>query len=196
MADDLVRELAPVLPEASVDINDLTDSDALNQALHKAVERRNIELFTLVGTRRDQAIALLMLVLTAIASGGTKRVGIFLDTAQPEVPDDSSPEVSSCIGLAWGLLDSWLTGHDSKAPVTLARVTHLPAEHWFGQRAAVNVLALARKARAFQSLGFLITRQGRPQFLAGVSLVLAAAGLAWSRTEGTEASKLLLTVIR
>jgi len=80
--------------------------------------------------------------------------------------------------------------------VTLARDTRLPAGHWFGQRAAVNVLALARKGRAFQSLGSLITRQGSPQLLAGASLMLAAAVLAWSRTQGTEVGKLLPAVIR
>jgi hypothetical protein len=196
MADELMRDLAPLLAEDGVDINDLTDIDALNQALQRAVERRNMELFTPVGARRDQAIALLMLVVAAIADDDTKRAGILLDKAQPESPDDSAPEVSSCIGLALGLLDSWLTGQDSQAPVTLARDTRLPAGHWFGQRAAVNVLALARKGRAFQSLGSLITRQGSPQLLAGASLTLAAAVLAWSRTEGTEVGKLLPAVIR
>lgn len=196
MADELMRELAPLLAEDGVDINDVTDMDALNRALSKAVERRNRELFTPVGARRDQAIALLMLVVAAIADDDTKRAGILLERAQPESPDGSVPEVSSCIGLALGLLDSWLTGRDAGAPVTLAQVIRLPAGHWFGKRAAVNVLALARKGRAFQSLGSLITGQGGPQLLAGSCLALAAAVLVWSRTEGTTVGELLPVVIR
>ena len=134
--------------------------------------------------------------VAAIVEDDTKRAGFLLERAQPESPDGSVPEVSSCIGLALGLLDNWLTGTDSHAPATLAQVIRLPAGHWFGQRAAVNVLALARKGRAFQSLGSLITRQGSPQLLAGSSLALAAAVLAWSRTEGIPVGKLLLAVIR
>jgi hypothetical protein len=182
MADELMRELAPLLAEDGVDIKDVTDMDALNRALSKAVERRNRELFTPVGARRDQAIALLMLVVAAIADDDTKRAGILLERAQPESPDGSVPEVSSCIGLALGLLDSW--------------VIRLPAGHWFGKRTAVNVLALARKGRAFQSLGSLITGQGGPQLLAGSCLALAAAVLVWSRTEGTTVGELLPVVIR
>lgn len=196
MAEEMMRDLAPLLAEDGVDINDVTDMDALNRALSKAVERRNMELFTPVGARRDQAIALLMLVVAAITDDDTKRAGFLLERAQPESPDSSVPEVSSCIGLALGLLDSWLTGRESLAPVTLAQVIRLPAGHWFGQRAAVNVLALARKGRAFQSLGSLITRQGGPQLLAGSCLALAAAVMAWSRTEGTPVGELLPAVIR
>jgi hypothetical protein len=57
MADEMMRDLAPLLAEDGVDINDVTDIDALNRALEKAVERRNMELFTPVGARRNQAIA-------------------------------------------------------------------------------------------------------------------------------------------
>jgi hypothetical protein len=196
MANEMMRDLAPLLAEDGVDINDLPDIDTLNRALAKAVERRNMELFTPIGARRDRAAALLMLVVAAIADDDTQRAGSLLENAQPESRDGSAPEVSACIGLALGLLDDWLTGLNSHAPVTLAQITRLPAGQWFGQRAAVNVLALARKGRAFQSLGSLITRQGGPQLLAGSSLVLAGAVQAWSGTEGTPVSELLHTVIR
>jgi hypothetical protein len=52
-----MRELAPLLAEDCVDINDLTDIDALNQALQKAVERHNMELFTPAGARRAAVLA-------------------------------------------------------------------------------------------------------------------------------------------
>ena len=196
MADELMRELAPLLAEDGIDINDVSDIDALNRALQKATERRNLELFTPVGARRDQATALLMLVVAAIADNKTDVAARLLDKAQPESPDNSAPEVSSCMGMALGLLDDWLSGGHPDAPGNLADSVRLPSGHWFGERAAVNVLALARKGRAFRSLGVLITGQGSHQMLAGSALALAAAVLAWSRSSGTPVGKLLPAVIR
>jgi hypothetical protein len=196
IADEMLRDLAPLLAEDGVDINDLPDIDTLNRAMQKAIERRNMELFTPVGARCDQAISLLRLVVTAIAGGETELAGALLDRAQPESPNNSAPEVSSCIGLTLGLLDDWLSGHRPDAPMTLAKMTRLPAGHWFGQRAAVNVLALAGKGRAFQSLGSLITGQGSHQLLAGSCLAMAAAVMAWSNIEGSPVAELLPTIVR
>ena len=57
--------------------------------------------------------------------------------------------VSSCIGAALGLLDEWLSGHHPQAP----------AGHWTGERAATDILVLARKRRAFRSLDTLLIKQ-------------------------------------
>ena len=196
MADELMRELAPLLAEEGIDINDVSDVDVLNRALQKATERRNLELFTPVGVRRDQATALLLLVVAAIVDNKTEFAGRLLDSAQPESPDNSAAEVSSCIGMALGLLDDWLSGQHPDAPTSLADTVRLPAGHWFGGQAAVNILALARKGRAFGSLGSLITKQGSHQVLAGSALALTAAVLAWSRSSGTPVGTLLPAVIR
>jgi hypothetical protein len=196
MADELMRELAPLLAEDGVDINDVSDIDALNRAIQKATERRNLALFTPVGARRDQATALLMLVVAAIADNKTDLAALLLDKAQPESPENTAAEVSSCIGMALSLLDEWLGGRHPDAPSNLADSVRLPAGHWFGERAAVNVLALARKGRAFQSLGSLITKQGSHQVLAGSALALTAVVLAWSRSSGTPVGALLPAVIR
>ncbi len=196
MAGELMRELAPLLAEDGVDINDVSDIGELNRAIRKATERRNLELFTPVGVRRDQATALLLLVVAAIADDRTELAGRLIDSAQPESPDNTAAEVSSCMGMALGLLDDWLSGQHPDAPRNLAATVRLPAGHWFGERAAINVLALARKGRAFGSLGSLITKQGSHQLLAGSALALAAAVIAWSRSSGTPVGKLLPTVIR
>lgn len=196
MAGELMRELAPLLAEDGVDINDVSDIGELNRAIRKATERRNLELFTPVGARRDQATALLLLVVAAIADDRTELAGRLIDSAQPESPDNTAAEVSSCMGMALGLLDDWLSGQHPDAPRNLAATVRLPAGHWFGERAAINVLALARKGRAFGSLGSLITKQGSHQLLAGSALALAAAVIAWSRSSGTPVGKLLPTVIR
>ena len=104
--------------------------------------------------------------------------------------------VSGCIGIALGLLDQWLTGHDADVPAGLARLTRLPAGHWTGEHAATDILTLARKGRAFASLDALIARQGGQHVLYGSALALAAALQAWSRHDGTPLIDLARTVIR
>jgi hypothetical protein len=57
-------------------------------------------------------------------------------------------------------------------------VARLPAGHWTGERAATEILSLARKGHAIDSLGILITRQGGVHVLYGSALALAAAIMA------------------
>jgi hypothetical protein len=197
-ADELMRQLAPLLAEEGIDIDniDVPDLDTLQQAMNRAVERRNLTLFTPVGAARETAAATLRLVVDAIIDDDTKLAGAILDQVQPESPDNTVATVASCIGLALGLLDDWMAGHHPDAPVDLALHTTLPRGHWTGERAATDVLVLARKGRAFRSLRGLITRQGSPQLLAGSALALAATTHAWSRRTDTPRHELLRTIIR
>ena len=128
--------------------------------------------------------------------GDTRLAAAILDQAQPESRDGSAATVSGCIGIALGLLDQWLTGHDAEVPAGLARLTRLPAGHWTGEHAATDILTLARKGRAFASLDALIARQGGQHVLYGSALALAAALQAWSRHAGTPLIDLARTVIR
>jgi hypothetical protein len=93
-------------------------------------------------------------------------------------------------------LDDWLAGRISDAPADLARHTALPAGHWAGERAATDILVLARKHRAFASLDRLLTRQGGPQVLAGSALALAATLDTWARSTDTPRAELIKTIIR
>ena len=88
----------------------------------------------------------------------------------PESPDNATATVAGCIGVALGLLDEWLSGHDPQAPGGLGPHVALPAGHWAGERAATDILALARKARAFRSLDTLLIRQGGKHVLYGSAL--------------------------
>jgi hypothetical protein len=72
---------------------------------------------------------------------------------------------------------------------------HLPAGHWLGQRAATDVLVLARKGRAFRSLDTLITCQGGQHVLYGSALTLAATIQTWSADTGTPVTDLTRTVV-
>jgi hypothetical protein len=198
MASDLLRELAPLLAEEGIDVDniDVPDPETLQRALNRAMERHNMALFTPVGQARELAAVTLRLAAEAIADGNTRLAAGVLDQAQPESPDGSVPTVAACTGLALGLLDQWLAGQDPGTPAGLATMTRLPAGHWTGQRAATDILTLARKGRAFGSLDSLIARQGGRHVLYGSALALAAALQAWARHAETPLIDLARTVIR
>lgn len=198
MASDLLRELAPLLAEEGIDVDniDVPDPETLQRALNRAMERHNMALFTPVGQARELAAVTLRLAAEAIADGNTRLAAGVLDQAQPESPDGSVPAVAACTGLALGLLDQWLAGHDTGTPAGLATMTRLPAGHWTGQRAATGILTLARKGRAFGSLDSLIARQGGRHVLYGSAPALAAALQAWARHAETPLIDLARTVIR
>jgi hypothetical protein len=198
VAKQMLRELAPLLAEEGIDVDniDVPDLDTLQRAMARAVERHNMALFTPVGHARQLAVTTLRLVIEAIAENNTTLAAAVLDTAQPESPDNQTATVAGCTGVALGLLDSWLSGHDQQAPAQLGDHARLPAGHWLGKRAATDILVLARKGRAFRSLNTLITHQGGQPVLYGSALALAAATQAWSQATDTPVPDLAREIIR
>ena len=198
LAKETLRELAPLLAEEGIDVEniDVPEVETLQRALNRATERHNMSLFTPVGQARELAAVTLRLAAEAIAAGDTRLAAGALDQAQPEAPDGSVPTVAACTGLALGLLDQWLAGHDAKAPAGLATMTRLPAGHWTGERAAIDILTLARKGRAFASLDSPIVRQGGRHVLYGTALVLTAALQSWALHTETPLIDLARTVVR
>jgi hypothetical protein len=198
LAKETLRELAPLLAEEGIDVDniDVPDLDTLQAAMKRAVERHNMTRFTPVGHARDLAVTTLRLVIEALADGNTALAAAILEQVQPDSPDNTTATVASCIGVALGLLDDWLTSADPHAPSGLAQRVSLPAGHWLGERAATDILVLARKGRAFGSLDTLIARQGGQHVLYGSALVLAAALQAWARHAGTPLIELARTAIR
>ncbi len=191
MADEMLRELAPLLAEEGIDLSgdDVPDMQALQAALNRAVERRNLELFSPVGVTRQIAVDTLHQVVEAVLAGDSATAGKLLEQVQPESPDNAVATVSSCIGIALGLLDDTLTAMNSP---TVA----LPAGQWTGERAATDILALARKGKAFRSLDKLLIRQGGPQVLNGSALALAATVAAVARSSNATTSDTTQTLIR
>ena len=63
VADEMLRELGPLVAEEGIDLNDIDvpDMDTLQNALNRAVERRNMALFTPVGQARELALTALRL---------------------------------------------------------------------------------------------------------------------------------------
>lgn len=198
LADELLAELAPLLAEEGIDVNNLqaTDLTTLQTAMNRAIERRNMALFTPTGPARDVAATTLALVVEAILDDNTTLAATILAQVQPESPDNTVATVASCIGMALGLLDTWMTRPTPGTPSTLATSTHLPEGHWNGERAATDILALAGKGRAFRSLQTLITKQGSHQLLPGSALALAAAVSAWANTTRTPRHEIIRQNIR
>ncbi len=200
IANEMLRELAPLLAEEGIDVDDIDvpDLDTLQAAMNRAVERHNMARFTPVGQARDLAITTLRLAIEAMADGDTALAGEILAQVPPESPDNTAATVASCIGLALGLLDDWLSGANAnpQAPSNLGQQVRLPAGHWLGERAGNDVLALARKGRAFRSLNTLITRQGGQQVLYGSALALAAATQTWAAATDTPVTELTRTALR
>lgn len=197
LARQMLADLAPLLAEEGIDVEtlDATDLDTLQQAMNRAVERRNLELFSPVGPARDIAAITLRLVVRAVLDNDTALAAAILDQVQPESPDNSVATVAGCIGIALGLLDQWLPGQHHSAPAGLSQRTRLPAGHWNGERAATDILALARKGKAFRSLDKLHSRQGGLQLLAGSALALAAAAGTWAQLTDTPQAELIPTII-
>lgn len=198
LANETLRELAPLLAEEGIDVDniDVPDMEALQRAMARAVERHNMARFTPVGDARELVVVTLRLAVEAIVDADTTLAAAILDQVQPESPDNSTATVAGCIGVALGLLDDWLSGHDPHTPAGLGDRVRLPKGHWLGERAATDILALAHKGRAFRSLGPLIARQGGQHVLYGSALALAAATRAWSDSTDTPVLDLTRTTIR
>ena len=98
----------------------------------------------------------------------------------PHPPAPPSPP----IGVGLGLLDDWLTAHHPDTPNGLATRARLPDGHWLGERAATDILALARKRRAFDAQNQLIIAHGGRNVHYGTALALTGTLHAWARLTG------------
>jgi hypothetical protein len=211
VARELLRELGPLLADDGIDVNTLLadddgppgpgnraglpDMETLQHAMNRAIERRNMQLFSPVRPTREDALTAMRAIVAAILDDDTALAATLLEQIQPESTDNSTATVASSIGIALGLLDDWLPGHDATGPAGLGEQTRLPRGHFNGGRAATDILVLARKGRAFRSLDTLLVRQGGPQVLAGSALALTAATGARARLTGTSVPDVIAEAI-
>lgn len=84
------------------------DQERLQRAVDRAIERRDVALFTPVGEARIVALTTLRLSVEAIASDRTELAGAILVTAQPAPADDSVASAAPS-GVALDLLDTILS---------------------------------------------------------------------------------------
>lgn len=199
MADDLMRELAPLLAEDGIDLNNpnsVPDMETLQRALDSAVERRNMQLFTPIGEARALALTTLRLFAEAIADDQTDLAEAILATAVPESPDNSQATAAGTIGVALDLLDTILGSGHPEAPAGIGGRAKLPKGHWFGERAGRDILDLARRGRAFRALDSLIAKQGSRAVQAGAALALAGVMQAWADLVGEQVDQVTPAVFQ
>ncbi|BCT75249.1 hypothetical protein SCMU_10910 [Sinomonas cyclohexanicum] len=173
MAARMMEDLAPLLAAEGIDLDNL-DSDAdlgdVNAALARATERHNLMLFTPVGAQRAGALAVLRLFAESMAEGDQDRAAAVLAGVEVE-PAGDAPAISHLIGVGLGLLDSWHTDPELRAVLAATRV---PRWNRAARAAATDILALARKGRAFASLKSL-HRHGGLALFEGSALLVAAS---------------------
>lgn len=140
LADDLLHELAPMLAEEGIDVEniDVPDLATLQAAMNRAVERLNMTRFTPVGRARDLAVAVLRQTVEALDAGDSEQASAVLDQVVPESSDNTVATVASCIGVTLGLLDDWPSGKHPSEPAGIGDRVLLPVGHWTGERAATD----------------------------------------------------------
>jgi hypothetical protein len=192
-----MADLAPLLAEDGIDLNDpasIPDMATLQNALNRAVERHNMQLFTPVGTARTLALTTLRRFVEAIVYGRPEVAEAVLATAVPESPDGSQPTVAATTGVALDLLDAILSGDHPDAPTGIGAHATLPKGHWHGERAARDILALAQTGRAFGALHALTVKQGGQAVQTGAALALTGTVQAWAHVAGTPVDQVVAVV--
>jgi hypothetical protein len=164
--------------------------------MNRAIERQNMVRFTPVGQARELAAVTLRLVAEAIADGDTRLAAAILDQAQPESADGSAATVAGCIGVALGLLDQWLPGHDRSAPADLGKLNLQPAGHWTGERAAAHIVNPCAQGPRLRLPRCADRQAGRPARALWQRPCPAAALQAWSQLASTSLPDLARMTIR
>lgn len=179
MANDLLQEMAPLLAEDGIDVNDPSSFDlaTLNAALARAIERTNMERSTPVGVTRSNTLAVLVSASEAISAGDVQSAeAVFRDIA-PEPKETGEPSVAHVIGVSLGLLDSW---HRDPSLTKLLARTRVPNWSSRSRAAGTDIVALARKGRALESVVALHGRYDGLTILEGSILAVAGTLQSWA----------------
>jgi hypothetical protein len=189
LAQNLLQEMAPLLAEEGIDVNDPStfDIDSLNAALGRAVERSNLERFTPVGGTRKAGLSILRLIVVGIDDGMDSHMQAIVGAISPEPPGVKEPSVAHMIGLSLSLLDTWFG--DAASATSLSKVS-IPKWSSRSRAAATDILALARQRRAFDSIGTLHRKHSGEMILHGSILAVAGTVQAWAASDGMDVSEI------
>jgi hypothetical protein len=188
LAQEQIRELAPLLEAEGIDPDALAageidmDPDQLNAALARASEQHNLLLSTPVGPHRTRTLGLLRRYAEAMADGDDDRAAHMLAAIGPEETDER-PAASHVIGVSTGLLDTWFTDPQMKRSLAGA-VPRSPDKQV--RSATTDILALARKHRAFDSLQSLTMRYGGKVLMDAGAAAVSAAVAAVAGAKGSD----------
>lgn len=193
LADELLQEIGPLLAEDGFDIDNLeaTDLDTLNAAIGRAVERRNFERFVPVDQTRAMALTTLRLTAEAISDGDIALARAIIQSVEPE-PDDDKPSIAHVIGVSAGVLDTWHTDPQLRAAL---QGTRIPVWEKHARSAGTDILALAHKGRAFDSIGGLHARHHGLTILHGSILAVTGTLQTWADHEHTTVRELAHNVL-
>ena len=185
LAKDLLREMAPLLAEEGIDLDDPStfDVSTINATLERIAERKNAETFTAVGPARDEAVHLLRLTSRYFAEEDLEGVELFLDGVDPDPADRDEASVAQVIGVALKLLDSW-----SSEPRAAALFSEARAPEWRNRarHAAADIFEFAQTGRAFSSLRTLVVKNGGIALLEGSVLAVGGMVIAWAVDDGVD----------
>lgn len=194
MANELMQELAPLLAADGIDLNaPLTvDLATLNEAIGRAVERSNFERFVAVGENRTYALTVLRLTAEALAEGSMHVVEVVVHGLEPEPGDGGKPSIAQVIGVSLGMLDTW---HRDPSIATVIAKARPPKWNRQANSAAADVLALARKRRAFDSIAALHGKHNGLAILEGGVLAVAGTVHAWAAAENKSVRDMVAAVL-
>lgn len=182
MADELMRELAPLLAAEGIDLNDPSTVDiaTLDEAMGRAVERRNFELFVAVGETREYALTVLRMTSEALAEGSVHLVEVVIRGLEPEPEEAGKPSIAQMIGVSLGMLD---TRHSDASLAGVVAGSRVPKWNSRARSAATDILSLARKGHAFDSIGTLHRNHSGLVILEGGVIAVAGTVQAWAAAE-------------
>lgn len=195
---EVLAEIVPLLADDGIDLDNLErcDPQRLQEALNRAAERINLARFTPVGEARSLAASRLREAVDAFAAGENEAGRRVLARLPAEAGDGAEPTVSACIGVSLGLLDDWL----STMPGTAADLPDvhngLPTAGDDAERAAVQIVTLARRGDALATLGFLVSEHGGTTLLLGCVRALNAVARALSAESDQSVARVLFDHLR
>lgn len=172
--DELMYQLAPLLAADGIDVHNLDDVDPsqLETAMARAIERHNLELMTPVSDERARTINTLREIAQALHNENHDQAVAILENIVPEAAD-GYPSSGHVTGVAMESLDTWYATQalqngtarvsQSEAPRSIRNITP-------------DVEALARKGRAYRSIGSLLRRNAE-QTVAGAGAYMVAAAV-------------------
>ena len=139
------------------------------------------------GERLSYARTVLRIVTEAFGDGQRKLAEAVIWGVEPEPTDAAKASVGQVIGVGAGLVDTWQSDPEHNA--MLSR-TVVPGWGSRGRAAAADILVLARKGRAFDSIGALHRRHSGLAIIEGGALVVAATLIALSRSPDRDLRKI------
>ncbi|MGZ0711728.1 hypothetical protein ACWPKO_25685 (plasmid) [Coraliomargarita sp. W4R53] len=127
--------------------------------------------FTPTGETLVMALTGIRLFVIAIDAGDMQRAESIVNGPQPE-PEGDRPSIAQVTATCLSHLDAWHTDPERDEALAAARVAPW---HKRSRVAATDILALAQKGRAFDSIGSLLARFTEAEVLQGGMLAVAAS---------------------